>query len=101
VWLKINSSVKVAKSVQTKVTFFNEAEHVSDEESDNNIEQDEPEPASSKCEKPMRSNCQWIRCAKPLFMISATMRNSVITVARSCIRWVHIKMKSLSSFLLK
>jgi hypothetical protein len=81
--------------------FFNEAEHVSDEEPDNDIEQENPETTSSKRKSLRAVNCQWIRFAKPLFMTSATIINRVIPVATSSIRWVKIKMESLSSFLLK
>jgi hypothetical protein len=81
--------------------FFNEAEHVLDEELNGDTEQEEPEATSPKRKSLRAVNCQWIRFAKTLLTLSATMKNSVVTVATSCIRWVKIKVKNLSSFLLK
>jgi hypothetical protein len=57
--------------------FFNEAESVSDEESDNDIEQEEPETASLKRKKPTRSKL-------PMDMLRKTIIHDISDDDKQC-----------------
>lgn len=81
--------------------FFNETEHVSDEEPDNDLDRDEPEPASPKRKKPTRSKLPMDTLRETIIYDISDDEKQCDCCGHELHKMVKIKVKSLNSFLLK